>query len=426
MADQSSVARGTLWTPAVRDFAGALLLLILALSLALASTFLRHAGRSAAAIAIAVLALTTAGFVAAWFVPRLLRRVNVEYWGSIRLFRVTARGGLFLFLLLLIAMATLNSGNNLLVLILSFLLAALLVSGMVSNLVLHGLRVSLTLPDTIHAGQRAVAFLTLHNQKRRVPSFALGLKGRGDCSPEVSDFFTTEKHFPYLSAGTSLTARLESSFKRRGVLIIKGFEVRTKFPFGFFYRGRDVEAEGKITIYPALIDPRPLIRRYPFLQGPEVMNRRGFGSGLYNIRDYQLGDDSRYIHWKSTAKLSRLMVKEFIEERDEMLQLVFSSYLGKGDPASLAGFERALSCIASLARYYADRGLSFSFYSGEFETVVNGNREGVDPLMDYLSWVQPAERLLIDPHRVGRGSVVFAAGRGLHFEGVPVVDYLAL
>lgn len=208
--------------------------------------------------------------------------------------------------------------------------------------------------------------------------------------------------------------------------MIKGFEVRTKFPFGFFYRGRDVEAEGKITVYPSLMDPRPLIRRYPFLQGPEVLNRRGFGSGLYNIRDYQLGDDSRYIHWKSSAKLSRLMVKEFIEERDEMLQLVFSSYLGREDPVAVAGFERALSCIASLARYYSDRGLSFSFYAGEFEAIVNGSREGVDSLMDYLSFVQPAERMLIDPSRIGRGSVVFAAGNTVRREGVPVVDYLTL
>lgn len=376
------------------------------------------------AVALSVVALGIAGAVTVLFVPRLARRLSLEYWGNIRLFRVTARGALFLFLLVLIAVSTLNTGNNLLVLVLSFLMAALLVSGMVSNLVLHGLRVTLSLPDTIHAGQKAVSLLTLHNEKRHLPSFALSLRGRGEAPEGATDFFSQEKHFPFLKAGSAHTARLESTFQRRGVYPVSGFEVRTKFPFGFFFRGREVAADGKITVYPLLVDVRGLLRRFPYLHGPEAYNRRGSGTGLYNIRDYQRGDDSRHIHWKSTAKLSRLMIKEFIEERDDAFQVVFSTFLPKRTGETDRAFENALSLVASLVVHYRDRSIPFSFYSGEFEISLNGRGEPYESLMEYLAWVQPSDRLLIDKTRVGKLAVVFAAGSTVSFVNRPFIDYL--
>ncbi|MFZ0427016.1 MAG: DUF58 domain-containing protein [Acidobacteriota bacterium] len=421
---QARISERRWWTPAIRDFVYSVTLLLVALGLAVAGILARGQGQGALALALSVGALGIAATVTVLYVPRLARRISFQYWGSIRLFRVTPRGALFLFLLVLIAASTLNTGNNLLVLVLSFLMAALLVSGMVSNLVLHGLRVSLSLPEAIHAGQRVVSLLTLHNEKKHLPSFALSLRGKGDIPEGATDFFSQEKHFPFLRAGTMQTVRVESTFHRRGVYPVSGFEVRTKFPFGFFFRGREVPAEGKVTVYPAMVDLRGLLRRFPYLRGPEAYNRRGSGTGLYNIRDYQRGDDSRHIHWKSTAKLSRLMVKEFVDERDDAFQVVLSTYLPQRTDETLEAFERALCLVASLAGHYRNRGIPFSFYSGEFEIALNGWREHFDSLMEYLAWVQPSDRMLIDPGKVGKTAVVFTAG-SVRFAGPgPVIDYL--
>ena len=414
------------WSPAIRDFVCSVGLLAAALGIAIMGIVSRSRGRGALAVLLSVAALGIAAGVTVLFVPRLARRLSFEYWGSMRLFRVTGRGALFLFLLVLIAASTLNTGNNLLVLVLSFLMAALLVSGMVSNLVLHGLRITLSLPDTIHAGQKAVSLLTLHNEKKYLPSFALCLRGKGEAPEEATDFFSQEKHFPFLQAGSSHRVRLESTFHRRGVYPVSGFEVRTKFPFGFFFRGREVPADGKITVFPVIMDIRGLLWRFPYLQGPEIYNHRGSGTGLYNFRDYQRGDDSRHIHWKSTAKLSRLMVKEFIEERDDAFQVVFSTHLPGKDLQALQAFERALSLVASLVVYYRDRRIPFSFYSGEFEITFDGRWEQYESLMEYLAWVQPSDRLLIDSGKVGKAAVVFSAGSTPSVGNGPLIDYLTV
>jgi uncharacterized protein (DUF58 family) len=426
MAEQRSDGARRLWNPAMQDFVGSTLLLSSAFLLALIGAVARRNGMTAAAVALSVAALIVAAVVTIRYVPRLLRRVGVEYWGNIRLFRMTTRGAVFLFLVLLIAASTFNTGNNLLVLVLSFLLAALLVSGMVSNVVLHGLRISLHLPDAIHAGQKAVALLTVHNEKRLLPSFALILRGKGSAEEGTTDFFSQQRHFPYLKAGSSLTTRLECTFARRGVYPVSGFEIRTKFPFGFFYRGRELDSEGRITVYPALSDVRGLLRQFPFLQGEESPNRRGSGIGLYNIRDYQWGDDARFTHWKSTAKLSRPMVKEFVDERDDQLRLVLSTYLPASSDENREAFERALRSVTSLAYFYRSRGQRFTFYSGELEVVLNGSRDSFDTLMDYLAWVQPAARPLIDRRQVGRNAILLVAGTSFPVAGVPAIDYLRL
>jgi uncharacterized protein (DUF58 family) len=413
----------------IRDFIGALLLLFFAFGLALLGAAGRQYGSFGFSIVLSALALLIVVLVVLFFVPRFIRRARSARWGGgLRFLRVTRRGLLFLLLVLLIAGSTFNTGNNLLVLVLSFLLAALLVSGMASNAVLQGLRVTLSLPEAIHAGQTAVALVTLHNEKRLLPSFALNLRtSAADTSSEEStDFFQRERLFAYLPPRTSQTDKLECRFLRRGVYPLRGFEVHTKFPFGFVSRGREVPAEGRITVYPALMDLKNQFWMHPFLLGAEHHGRRGLGTGLYNIRDYQRGDSARHVHWKATAKLSTLMVKEFLEEADPSLQLVFSTYLPRRDNWALEQFEKGLSCVTTLACRFQAEARPFRFYSGEYEAVVGRDRFGFENLLEYLAWVNPSDRMLIDRQKIGTRALVLVAGDSLDCAGNDSVDYLTL
>jgi uncharacterized protein (DUF58 family) len=199
-----------------------------------------------------------------------------------------------------------------------------------------------------------------------------------------------------------------------------------EFPFGFFSRGRRIETDGEILIFPALIKLEKLFYRYPFLQGPETWNKKGKGTGLYNIRDYQRGDDARFVNWKSSAKLSRLMVKEFLLEEEDFLNLVFSTCLPDSSSGSLFQFEKALSYLATLACLYRERGRSFSFYSGEYETDLNGSKENFTGLLEYLAWVQPTKEQTIEIQKIQEGSIVFVPGTNPEFEDFPQIDYMIL
>ena len=420
-----SVTRAT-WRKiqGARDFLLPTLFLISVLFLAILSPMARGNSQIYAAAFLAVVSLILAFVVCVTLVPKLLARVRLEFLNNLRFFRFTQRGTLFVLLIFVISFATLNTGNNLLILVLSFLLASMVVSGIVANLVLYGLKISLTVPDAIHAGQKTVFLVTLHNLKKLFPSFALKLKGEPDNSSGGTDFFLKEKIFPYVKAREKVKLSLYCEFGRRGVYSVEGFEVRTTFPFGFFWRGRSLDARGNIVVYPELRDVGHLFLLQAELQGQEGRNRRGWGNELYNIRNYQSGDNARFVHWKSTAKRNRLMIKDFAQEQETPLTVVFSAYLPDDSAPHLEQFEKAVSYVASLAHDCKMKGHDFRFVSGEFTVTVNGQNREYTALMEYLARVQPADRVDFDPEALPVPCVLFSAGNAVAVVGVPRIDYL--
>ena len=404
------------------------LALLLALALAYLSRLAHSYGYLESVGILSVAALGLVGYACVRFVPILLHRLGVDALPWFQNYRITKRGGFFIFLLLLITLSTSIASNNLLILVLSFLLASLLVSGMVSNVVLYDLRVGLSLPEAIHAKQTTVLFLTVRNLKKRLPSFALVIRGLSPMLAERTGMarFSQDTYFPFVKAGESQTQKMDCDFSKRGVYTVEGFEVRTRFPFGFFTRRRTIEADGKITVYPALVSLDRLLTLYPFLRGRESLDRKGNGLTLFNIRDYQRGDDARLIHWKSSGKLSRLLVREFVEEEDIWTHLVFSTYLPERNDQLVEQFEKGVSCVTSVACLYRRRRMPFTFNSGEFKASVDIQGADFEKLMDYLSCVQPASNMLLDLSASQRWTVLFAAGNSVRIRNLSGIDYLQL
>lgn len=418
-----------LGTARVRSVIWPSLLLIVSLFLGLVSSVASAEGQPYAALTLSFIAIGLAAVAGFFLIPRLLAGLQLDFLNQLRFFRFTRRGAIFLTMVLLVGFSAANTGNNLLILVLSALIASIVVSGTVSNLVLHGIKISLSLPESIHAGQRAVFFLTLHNLKKLFPSFALRLRSHNkqeELEDEVTDFFIQEKSFPYIRPQERLQAELHCEFRRRGIYSIDGFEVTTTFPFGFFSRGRKIDARGSIVVYPVLRDLSSFLRLHPFLKGSRESRHKGWGSGLYNIRPFQGGDSTRFIHWKSTAKVGQLMVKDFVSEEEAPLNLVFSTLVPDEEDETLNRFETGVSYVASLAHLWREIGHTFSFYSGEFETVVSVSGEHYDELMEYLACVSPSRSLHLDPGRLGSNTIVFAAGATVSNERVWWVDYLEL
>ena len=134
------------------------------------------------------------------------------------------------------------------------------------------------------------------------------------------------------------------------------------FPFGLFMKRTFYAIEETVIVCPELkpIDER-LVQGL-LTAGPEQMvNRRGHGNDLYNLRLYQAGDDSRKIHWPTTARTSQLTVRE-TEAEDQRRAIV---YLPTVAPVSHdAVFEQAVSITASIIQLLAQRGYSLQLIVG--------------------------------------------------------------
>src|SRR5215469_7484573 len=162
------------------DSAGAWLrFVIAAIGLALAflaavfSTASRDAGNIPATVILASLALLIATAVGLGTIPYLARRLEAKRMRDALDFEVTRPGAIYAVIVLVIGIAALNTGNNLLYIIVSMMLGAIAVSGVASAACLRGLELDLKIPEHIFAGTDVHATISVRNPRRWLPSLSV-------------------------------------------------------------------------------------------------------------------------------------------------------------------------------------------------------------------------------------------------------------
>lgn len=266
-------------------------------------------------------------------VPAWLRR----FWHPRRTIWPTRDGWWTLFVAVGLGVAAVNTGNNLLYLLSSMLLALVVVSGILSEAVIRRLRVAAMLPEEVHAGQPALLGATVTSAKRWVPSYSITI--------EVLEAGRAVRfiYFPRIPAGDARLVTWEAILPRRGRHRLDGLRVTTRFPFGIFLKAGQPTLREEVLVFPALAPVPTHLLRQLSAGGVVPARRRGRGSDLHNLRDYRAGDDPRLVHWKSSAKTGTLTVREMEAETSLDTRIVLPS---GGDPAQL---EETVAEAASLA-----------------------------------------------------------------------------
>src|SRR5690242_2953403 len=152
----------------------------LAFASALFSTVSRDAGNMWATLVLASTSLVLATLVGLVTVPYLARRVAVERLRESFDYDVTRAGIGYALITLVIGIAALNTGNNLLYIVVAAMLAAILVSGYVSAVVLRYLELDIQLPEHVFAERPVLGRIILHNPRRCLASFSVRLVSSPD------------------------------------------------------------------------------------------------------------------------------------------------------------------------------------------------------------------------------------------------------
>ena len=143
----------------------------LAFGAAVFSTASGEAGNLWASVILASVALLMAAFVGLVTVPLSGAAGGSGATASTFHYEVTKAGVVYVLVTLVIGIAALNTGNNLLYIMVAAMLAAILVSGVVSALVLRGLQLDVRLPEHVFAGRPVVGRIVLRNARRLCPHF---------------------------------------------------------------------------------------------------------------------------------------------------------------------------------------------------------------------------------------------------------------
>lgn len=324
----------------------------------------------------AIASLFFAALIVMLVVPPLVRAARAETARFDLPVQLTAGGLVFVALYIVVIFAAWNTGNNLLFLVFSVLTSTLFVAWSAGRLSLRDLAVSARFPDHIFAGDAAPVVVTLNNSKRLLASFSIvvearlreegaGIETKGDARSRTRELRRVLAYFMYAPRRAKIEQRVTQTFARRGLVVVTGFDLSTRFPFGFFrlrrrLHSRDVE----IIVYPKPAEAGDELHLLPIDAGRTEAARRGVGHDLHSLRDYQPRDDVRHIDWKATARQRRLVVREFNAEEDRRIHLALDTSPCDGLDAG-ARFERGVSLAASLAAHFLDERAELRLTIGE-------------------------------------------------------------
>ena len=376
------------------------LLVLAGLAAALVTVLARRANDSTLAGIAAILSLLIALLLTIFIVPPLARSARVEVANLDFPFEPTSGGGVFLVIIIVVGFAAWNTGNNLLFLVFSLLCSTLFVGWIAARTSLRDLTVSARFPDHIFAAEPAPVIVTLRNTKRLLPSFSIFVEARGPSSeterePPSRRRYTKRllAYFSYVPHHASAEQRVEQLFPKRGHVLIDGFELSTRFPFGFFRRRRRLHARNvDIIVYPKPEMISDELHLLPMYAGRMPSLRRGVGHDLFSMRDYQPQDDLRHIDWKATARARRLTVREFTSEDERRITIVLDTRL-PGDPSEelRQRFERGVVQTASLLKHFIEERAEVRLVLGDEVGPFGSATEQLYRCLKRLALVTPSE-----------------------------------
>lgn len=381
-----------------------MLALSFALVTALFSAAAAQEGRLWLSTATTAIALAIAAWVAITIVPALAKRTSLRWLAYQVDYRLTRDGTIYLAAVFILVLAAVNTGNNLLFLILACLLAGILISGVLSRVVLTGVDLKFDLPEHIFAEQPVLAEIELRNEKQAWPSFSLLVVGGTKKTP--SEILTRPVFFPYVPHLRAVRQKVELRFPHRGIYRQDAFGIRTRFPFGFFEKTRQVNSLIEITVYPRVEPADQFYEVLPLLSGEVASFYRGRGHELHSLREYRPTDSARSVDWKVSAKSGRMMVREFAREDERRVMLVLDPFIGPPlSPGQMerrgtdsgesmmaqhaARFERAVSMTASIAWHFYEIQSVMQFRTDRFSTPMAPATEIIYDTLHELALIKP-------------------------------------
>ncbi|MBI1320774.1 MAG: DUF58 domain-containing protein [Candidatus Hydrogenedens sp.] len=297
---------------------------------------------------------------------------------------MTFPGWVFLTAFMLTLAAAINTGFNLLYIVVGVIAAFLLVSCALAVWSVRGLTVTADAPGSAHRSQPFAITLRVHNRKWFMPALMLRIERTGEERK-------AQAFVPSLPAGGTAIARVSLQLDRRGAHTLPSFTLVSSFPFGLIEAWRQLPASGEVLVYPRVSPMRTTAAEQTAGSRYRARSSGGDGNEYFSIREYLPGDDIRKISWKATARTGQLMVRELSRENSRFVLFLLDTRMQSVDlsPEEDDLFEAAVDLVASLGTTLLQRQ-----YNVAVETpteVLEGGEGGAQRkrLLEFLARVMP-------------------------------------
>lgn len=203
-----------------------------------------------------------------------------------------------------------------------------------SATMLRRVRIARRVPPYAFSGEPLQIDYTLENDRRHSAALALVMSDQMipiDRSISGGTGLFPRGFFPRVPGRSRARLRWEAMAPRRGRYRFRSFDLVTRSPFGLLERRVQGGEPTSITIYPAV---GHLSRRWQHIHREASETKRGSRHDrsiqqqeYHGLRDYRPGDSPRWVHWRTSARLGQLMVKEFEQQHEQDLAILIDPWL---------------------------------------------------------------------------------------------------
>ena len=321
--------------------------------------------------------------------------------------RLTRWGGVFLFAMLVLGFAAVNTGNNALMALLGVVLGSYVVSGTWSRQVLGGVRLRTRLPNEVFAGRPTLVEVELRNTSRLFPAYGLVVRdsaGRPLLFEQLLPASASSRHI------------VEVEFDQRGWRHVGPWRLEVLLPLGFFLKSKVLLPDEKVLVFPRLLRSSTVdARKGGGSRSADTLTGRGREGDVIQLRDYRDGDDRRQLHWKQTARQQRPIVVERQQREERPVVLVVDPrVVDPEDPSVRDRFEHMISDVATGVVRRLERGAAVGLVVGQAVIPPVRTASRACQLLRPLAEVQPLPVSEPPPaHRARRADMSFHVGESV-------------
>jgi uncharacterized protein (DUF58 family) len=212
--------------------------------------------------------------------------------------------------------------------------------------------------------------------------------------------------------------KTETPLTRRGVYQVGPVTVTSSDPFGVFKVSKSYGGRGSIIVYPPFIDLPNFTVPPASLPGEGRFRKRTHyvTPNASGVREYAAGDSFNRIHWGSTARTGKLMVKMFELDPASDIWVILDLYgrvqAGTGDESTV---EYGVKIAASVARHFlnANRNVGYMAFGDRLDVIeVERGGQQMTRILEALAMakgsgdVPIANLLAVEGKRFGRHTTV--------------------
>jgi len=259
---------------------------------------------------------------------------------SRRALRISQEGWYYLFVLSFVTTGAVLRQINPLFILTGLMLAPLLINWRLAMAMLRATELERDVPDLVSAGQKFSVGIQATNHSPRIDCWNINLVDHQHFESKLDQTVSDERNqanshielpLRHIASEKPTVISYQCEFNQRGIHQLGPIWATTRYPLGLVVARQRHDCIENILVAPRIGCLTPAWHRVldtPLIGGGQGVPRHGTAEGdFFALRGWRSGDSQRWIHWRTSAKLGELAIRQFEQHVDRSLTILLDLWI---------------------------------------------------------------------------------------------------